>query len=73
MSSASGSRSAHRSRRLAVLAAALATTCSVLVPAASGSASTVAPSGTSAPAAGSAAPQAPAAPGTPVNPHPGWA
>ncbi|NUP50621.1 MAG: hypothetical protein HOW97_25410 [Catenulispora sp.] len=66
----SGSRSEHRSRRLAVLAAAIATTSAVLIPAASGSASTVAPSGTSAPAAGAAAP---ATPGSPANPHPGWA
>ena len=62
----SGSRFAHRSRRLAVLAAALATTGSVLIPAASGSASTDSPSGASAPAAGST-------PGAPANPHPGWA
>ncbi|GAA1991648.1 GH25 family lysozyme [Catenulispora subtropica] len=61
---ASGSRTAHRSRRAAVLASALTTASAVLLPAAHGSASTVAPTGTAAPAASAAAHG---------NPHPGWA
>ncbi|MFD0633410.1 GH25 family lysozyme [Catenulispora yoronensis] len=63
MTLASGSRSPLRSRRLAALAAAMATIGAVLIPAASGSASAAA-LGPAASAAGAAAPG---------NPHPGWA